>query len=146
MEDVANEALAYFDAQSEVSKLSPDSLGKRALVRHAIGQIEIDKKGGDLDKAREILGQANATTNAGLAADQNNPNRIFEHAQSQYWLGYHAYVMGDLDRLTARWSSYRDLTQRLYRDDPANAEWVACLLYTSPSPRDLSTSRMPSSA
>ena len=25
-------------------------------------------------------------------------------------------------------------------------EWCACLLYTSPSPRDLSTSRMPSSA
>ena len=24
--------------------------------------------------------------------------------------------------------------------------WKACLLYTSPSPRDLSTSRMPSSA
>ena len=24
--------------------------------------------------------------------------------------------------------------------------WTACLLYTSPSPRDLSTSRMPSSA
>ena len=26
------------------------------------------------------------------------------------------------------------------------AEWDLCLLYTSPSPRDLSTSRMPSSA
>ena len=25
-------------------------------------------------------------------------------------------------------------------------EWMTCLLYTSPSPRDLSTSRMPSSA
>ena len=25
-------------------------------------------------------------------------------------------------------------------------QWVPCLLYTSPSPRDLSTSRMPSSA
>ena len=25
-------------------------------------------------------------------------------------------------------------------------EWRTCLLYTSPSPRDLSTSRMPSSA
>ena len=25
-------------------------------------------------------------------------------------------------------------------------EWIICLLYTSPSPRDLSTSRMPSSA
>ena len=28
----------------------------------------------------------------------------------------------------------------------ATAEVKACLLYTSPSPRDLSTSRMPSSA
>ena len=26
------------------------------------------------------------------------------------------------------------------------AQWQCCLLYTSPSPRDLSTSRMPSSA
>ena len=27
-----------------------------------------------------------------------------------------------------------------------NDEYIVCLLYTSPSPRDLSTSRMPSSA
>ena len=31
------------------------------------------------------------------------------------------------------------------RDIPARADWV-CLLYTSPSPRDRSLSRMPSSA
>ena len=30
--------------------------------------------------------------------------------------------------------------------DPTETELKACLLYTSPSPRDLSTSRMPSSA
>ena len=29
---------------------------------------------------------------------------------------------------------------------PANRQSTGCLLYTSPSPRDLSTSRMPSSA
>ena len=29
---------------------------------------------------------------------------------------------------------------------PTNGEVIFCLLYTSPSPRDLSTSRMPSSA
>ena len=32
-----------------------------------------------------------------------------------------------------------------YRDDTGDPD-TACLLYTSPSPRDLSTSRMPSSA
>ena len=31
-------------------------------------------------------------------------------------------------------------------DDVDSALCLACLLYTSPSPRDLSTSRMPSSA
>ena len=36
--------------------------------------------------------------------------------------------------------------QQLDLEAVAGAEDVACLLYTSPSPRDLSTSRMPSSA
>ena len=27
-----------------------------------------------------------------------------------------------------------------------NTDWITCLLYTSPSPRDMWTSRMPSSA
>ena len=35
----------------------------------------------------------------------------------------------------------------LWKQDPMQAlKYEACLLYTSPSPRDLSTSRMPSSA
>ena len=35
---------------------------------------------------------------------------------------------------------------RVFKDDPARNVCLVCLLYTSPSPRDLSTSRMPSSA
>ena len=34
----------------------------------------------------------------------------------------------------------------LHKNDAFDAKFVNCLLYTSPSPRDLSTSRMPSSA
>ena len=37
-------------------------------------------------------------------------------------------------------------TGKLYRETYQQAKYIACLLYTSPSPRDLSTSRMPSSA
>ena len=35
---------------------------------------------------------------------------------------------------------------KLYEVQVSSHEYYACLLYTSPSPRDLSTSRMPSSA
>ena len=42
----------------------------------------------------------------------------------------------------AVWESPTDLTIW----SPGQSAYIACLLYTSPSPRDLSTSRMPSSA
>ena len=40
--------------------------------------------------------------------------------------------------------NYANFRERGYNEHAAQA--MACLLYTSPSPRDLSTSRMPSSA
>ena len=48
---------------------------------------------------------------------------------------------------TFYWKSYKDL---IIYDKPVIVDTIGkivyCLLYTSPSPRDLSTSRMPSSA
>ena len=48
--------------------------------------------------------------------------------------------MSALQNFRKTWSSY------LKEDEEASQNTLACLLYTSPSPRDLSTSRMPSSA
>ena len=39
-----------------------------------------------------------------------------------------------------------DIMKVLFGDQIVNMKYYCCLLYTSPSPRDLSTSRMPSSA
>jgi len=60
-----------------------------------------------------------------------------------------AYRKGDIhafEELHRRYvaSIYRLVRRKL--GDALLAEDIACLLYTSPSPRDLSTSRMPSSA
>ena len=51
------------------------------------------------------------------------------------WMNYRGIAM-DVDQLTKQHAS------QLYRIELLEV----CLLYTSPSPRDLSTSRMPSSA
>ena len=46
-----------------------------------------------------------------------------------------------------RGAGLSDISQAEIRTDPKKGDYyVPCLLYTSPSPRDLSTSRMPSSA
>ena len=46
------------------------------------------------------------------------------------------------------WDNQRNiLSIDKYWNNKVNDDWIwGCLLYTSPSPRDLSTSRMPSSA
>ena len=44
------------------------------------------------------------------------------------------------------WRMYREYSGGLMAELGSHMADVACLLYTSPSPRDLSTSRMPSSA
>ena len=54
-------------------------------------------------------------------------------------------------RVMEEWAAYEGLSTRLGStvpsfDLPAHYNRKTCLLYTSPSPRDLSTSRMPSSA
>ena len=50
-------------------------------------------------------------------------------------------------REKSEYNSFRDVYVRLLALSNANAKQLRnCLLYTSPSPRDLSTSRMPSSA
>jgi len=68
----------------------------------------------------------------------------------------------DVDSVGVKQFSFRELTVRRFMNHPT-AKWAllalgilvvacygaplwTCLLYTSPSPRDLSTSRMPSSA
>ena len=48
----------------------------------------------------------------------------------------------------AKYASFviNENTKRIYHNTNADTRNYPCLLYTSPSPRDLSTSRMPSSA
>ena len=59
-------------------------------------------------------------------------------ASYQHWDGY----PGGLGyNLCENWENPKKVTDAIKLGDASN-----CLLYTSPSPRDLSTSRMPSSA
>ena len=44
------------------------------------------------------------------------------------------------------WSNYTKIKKNQERKVVIFSRYIDCLLYTSPSPRDLSTSRMPSSA
>ena len=64
-------------------------------------------------------------------------------------MGFHSVVGPEIPEIPADIETTHN--QPIGRGSDARASWRSaqsfnCLLYTSPSPRDLSTSRMPSSA
>ena len=69
----------------------------------------------------------------------------FEYAKAKYHL--RDCVVGKIHFLLVRIKiKHMELEIRRRESTGAGANTYNCLLYTSPSPRDLSTSRMPSSA
>ena len=77
---------------------------------------------------------------AHLFGDENHLARLLmKHLEADGYLGRVAIA----NTVGAAWAAAHFLASRYFRE---HQQPLVCLLYTSPSPRDLSTSRMPSSA
>ncbi|MFZ5617539.1 MAG: TIR domain-containing protein, partial [Pseudomonadota bacterium] len=123
---IGNRAIGYYEGQ-DVKALTPDQLGRRARVLLMLG--EADNKRGDLNAALARYETAAATTGEQLARDPENPQRIFDHAQSVFWVGYIAWQRGDREKAKRQFTDYHDYAQRLVAIDPANEDWQAELDY-----------------
>jgi tetratricopeptide (TPR) repeat protein len=115
---VNERAIAYYAAQGDLSDLPDDSLERRARVLHAMG--EDDDKRGDKGSANARFREAYTATAEVLARHPDDPEAIFAHAQSEYWIGYLAYLDKDWRQAEARWRGYKTLSDRLMKVDPAD--------------------------
>ncbi|NCN86164.1 MAG: toll/interleukin-1 receptor domain-containing protein [Sphingomonadales bacterium] len=122
MTKVNERAMDYYDDQADLSDMPAESLERRARILHAMG--EDDEKRGDLDKALAKFTEAHRVTEALLAQDPDNPARIFGHAQSEYWVGYIAYLKKDWARAEKYWQGYKKYADMLVAADDQNVKWV----------------------
>lgn len=123
---IGNRAIGYYEGQ-DVKALSPDQLGRRARVLLMLG--EADNKRGNLSAALARYQAAAATTSEQLARDPGNQQRMFDHAQSVFWVGYIAWQRGDRAAARRQFTEYHDLALRLVALDPENEDWQAELEY-----------------
>lgn len=126
LDSVGQRALAYYASQS-ADTLDPDSLGRRSRALHLIGEIA-DLRG-NLDDALVTFAAAAATTAELLSRDPDNQQRLFDHGQSVFWVGYIAWQRGDRGRAGKEFEQYRQIAQRLVDLAPANIEWRTELGY-----------------
>lgn len=122
MTKVNERAMDYYEDQGDLSDMPAESLERRARILHAMG--EDDEKRGDLEKALAKFTEAHRVTETLLARDPDNPDRIFGHAQSEYWVGYVAYLKRDWVRAERYWQGYKTLADRLIHIDIANPKWL----------------------
>jgi tetratricopeptide (TPR) repeat protein len=120
LDAVASRALGYYGSQRRAD-MDADALGRRARVLHLLGAI--DDKRGELAAALKTFQEAQATTAELLAREPDNPQRIFEHAQSVFWVGYIADRRGQEPAAEAQFRQYKALADRLVAIDPNSDAW-----------------------
>lgn len=122
MAAVNEKALAYYAGQ-RLETLSVSSLERRATILMAMG--EDDETRGRRDDALRKFGEARRTTAALLAAAPNDPNRIFNHAQNEFWLGYVDFQQDRFAPAKRYFLEYKRLADRLVVIAPSNTDYQA---------------------
>ena len=113
-------ALGYFSGQS-LEALPETALAQRARLLIAMGEDELAQ--GRPAMARTHFEEAHRTTATRLDDRPRDADRIFDHAQSEFWLGYAAWQAGEIAQAEARFGNYARLSEELVSRDPARREW-----------------------
>lgn len=126
LDSVGERALRYY-GERPAAYLAPDELGRRSRAQLLIG--EIHELRGDLDSALSAFRDASLTTAELLERAPDDGQRVFDHAQSLFWVGYIAWQRGDRETAGQSFLEYRNLAERLVALDPAKPEWTLELAY-----------------
>ena len=90
---------------------------------------EDDLARGDEGDAAARFGEAHRTTAALLVSAPDDPDRIFAHAQSEYWLGAYHLGMGTYATALAHLTAYHGLALRLGAVEPGSRRALRELAY-----------------
>lgn len=126
LDAVGSRVLGYYQGQSS-GDLSDEALLQRARALTLIG--EIANRRGDLDAALARYRESMAGTEEALRRAPNDPQRIFDHAQNVYWVGYIGWQRGQPQEAERGFRAYRQLAGRLLAIDANRPEWRLEAIY-----------------
>ena len=128
LEILGDRALEYYAGQ-DLSKLDADALGRRARALQFSGAV--DQNRNDLTAALSAYEEASATTAELLRRFPDDAQRIYDHAQSVFYVGDIAYRRSALATAEENWTRYRELADQLIEIEPENSDYQLEVAYSN---------------
>ena len=126
LDSVGARALAYYKSQDKGS-LSDDALAQRSKALTLMGEIANTR--GNLDAALLLYREALTGTAEALRRAPDNPQRIFDHAQNVFWVGYIAWQRGRSSEAEAALLDYKRLADQMIALEPGKRQWQLERIY-----------------
>jgi tetratricopeptide (TPR) repeat protein len=126
LKSVTTAAMNYSDRQRP-GELDAGATAQRAEVLQLIGAIDEDK--GDLASASRHFAQADALTTELLRRHPHDERRLFDQAQSAFYLGDLAHRVGDTASAERSFRAYKRLAHALTTLAPGSDRWRRELVY-----------------
>ena len=120
LDSVGAKALAYYEGQNKAD-LSDGALAQRSKALTLMGEMAQTR--GDLPGALARYREAMEGTAEAVRRSPDNPQRLFDHAQNVFWVGYIDYQRGQMDRAGAAFREYRRLADRMVALAPNKPEY-----------------------
>ena len=120
LDSVGARALAYYEKQNK-SDLSDEALAQRSKALTLMGEMAQTR--GDLDAALARYREAMGGTAEAVRRNPNDPQRLFDHAQNVFWVGYIDYQRGRTDKAAMAFREYRRLADRMIALAPSQPDY-----------------------
>jgi tetratricopeptide (TPR) repeat protein len=120
LDGVGARVLAYYQKQG-TSDLPDSALLQRSRALSLMGEVADAR--GDLDTASALYKEAAEGTAEAVRRSPNDPQRLFEHAQNEFYLAEIASRRGRLDVAEAAFREYKRLADRMVAVEPNNMKW-----------------------
>ena len=128
MSTVNERAMAHYAGERDLGTLPAETLERRARLLQAMAEDDLQTTGA-VQRGRTEAAEAYRITADLLRREPGNADRIFNHAQSEYWVGYAAFLKQDYGVTETHWQAYRKLAEQLVARDPREVRWHRELAY-----------------
>lgn len=122
-----SERLASYLETLDPDDLSDASSLQIALVLRRLGQVS--RLQGRPKEAMEAFTRSRDILNGLALRSPGDQSAVFELGQAEFWVGYLLSDKGDWDQATEAFTEYLQVSKRLHRQEPENAEWAMEMAY-----------------